>query len=390
MLELLWLLLPVAAMSGWFAGRRSATRGSSTNSRQLPEAYFQGLNYLLNEERDKALEVFTRMVEVDSDTVETHLALGSLFRRRGEVDRAIRIHQNLIARPALSRQQRTYALLELGEDYMRAGLLDRAETLFEEVIELNHHVEPALRQLLAIYQQEKEWDQAIGAALRLEKSVSQNMHPQVAHFYCEMAREARAEGDLGRARALYKRALTHDPRCVRASIESGALHLEMGNPRQAVRLYEQVPQQAPEFIGEVLEGLHAALASLNQLERYPAFLDRLLATSQAPAPVVLAKVDWLCAESGADVAAKWLAGQLHSQPSVRGLLRLVELTEGAERPSEDQRLEQAVEHVLSALLAVRAQYLCGQCGFTARTLFWQCPGCKSWGSIRPLRGVEGE
>ncbi|ABI56288.1 lipopolysaccharide assembly protein LapB [Alkalilimnicola ehrlichii MLHE-1] len=387
--ELLWLLLPVAAMSGWLAGRRSGAGHRGGEQRDLPEAYFQGLNYLLNEERDKALEVFTQMVEVDSETVETHLALGSLFRRRGEVDRAIRIHQNLIARPALSRQQRTYALLELGEDYMRAGLLDRAETLFEEVIDLNHHVEPALRQLLAIYQQEKEWDQAIGAALRLEKVSAQNLHPQVAHFYCEMAGEAWAAGDLSRARTLYKRALTHDPRCVRASIQAGHLARQMGHARQAVRLYRQVPTQAPEFVGEVLDGLYQALESLGQLHRYPEFLDQLLATGKAPVAVALAKVEWLRAEAGHEAAMRWLAEHLEAQPSVRGLLRLVEMSDGAP-PVAEGPVEAALHRTLRALLEARAQYLCGQCGFTARTLFWQCPGCKSWGSIRPLRGVEGE
>src|SRR5690554_723037 len=159
MVELFWLLLPVAALSGWLIGRRRDSRPDSDGGK-LHGEYFQGLNYLLNEQPDKAIEVFTRLVEVDSDTVETHLALGSLFRRRGEVDRAIRIHQNLIARPTLSRDQRAYAMLELGEDFMRAGLLDRAEHLFEQVAEVDTYVVPALRQLLTVYQQEKEWDRA--------------------------------------------------------------------------------------------------------------------------------------------------------------------------------------------------------------------------------------
>ena len=130
MLYLLWLLLPVAALSGWWvASRRSLARSYGRRATDFSSDYFEGLNYLLNEQPDKAIEVFIRMVEVDSETVDTHFALGNLFRRRGEVDRAIRIHQNLIARPTLSREQRTQALFELGADYMRAGVFDRAESL---------------------------------------------------------------------------------------------------------------------------------------------------------------------------------------------------------------------------------------------------------------------
>ena len=197
--ELLWLLLPVAALSGWIAARRSAP--SAAPQKPLPSQYFQGINYLLNEQPDKAIEVFTRLVEVDSDTVETHLALGSLFRRRGEVDRASRIHQNLIARPTLSRDQRAYAMLELGEDFMRAGLLDRAEHLFEQVAEVDTYVVPALRQLLTVYQQEKEWDRAISAALRLEASGAKSMRPLVAQFYCEQAEIGRERGSCSSARS---------------------------------------------------------------------------------------------------------------------------------------------------------------------------------------------
>jgi tetratricopeptide (TPR) repeat protein len=158
------MLLPVAALSGWIIGRRNSERSRRAGVSELSSSYFRGLNYLLNEQPDKAIEVFLKLAEFNRDTVETHLALGNLFRRRGEVDRAIRVHQHLIARPNLSDQEKTIALLELGEDYMRAGLLDRAETLFTDLIAMDAQVPSALKHLISIYQHEKDWNKAIDHA----------------------------------------------------------------------------------------------------------------------------------------------------------------------------------------------------------------------------------
>ena len=202
MLELLWLLLPLAAASGWLAARRGVRGTKAQLMPELSSDYFQGLNYLLNEQPDKAIEVFVRMLEVNSDTVETHLALGNLFRRRGEVDRAIHIHQNLIARPTLKPEQRTQALMELGQDYMRAGLLDRAESLFEELVQVDAHTAAALQQLLVIYQQEKDWDRAIQTARRLGVVSGRNMAPVIAQYYCELAARIVGQGRSGRQPAV--------------------------------------------------------------------------------------------------------------------------------------------------------------------------------------------
>ena len=179
--NLLWLLLPLAAASGWLGARIEQKRRARRNAFDLPSAYFKGLNFLLNEQPDKAIEVFTQVLEVNSETVETHLALGNLFRRRGEVERAIRIHQNLIARPTLDREQRSHALLELGQDYLKAGLFDRAENLFLELAEIRLHSEQALRLLLRIYQQEKEWGKAISSARKLARLSGENMNSVIAH-----------------------------------------------------------------------------------------------------------------------------------------------------------------------------------------------------------------
>ena len=196
--EPFWLalaLLPVAAWSGWWAATRAHMRGERRQRNAISSNYFKGLNYLLNEQPDKAIEVFLKLAEINTETAETHLALGNLFRRRGEVDKAIRFHRHIIGRSNLSEQHRTQALLELGEDYMRAGLLDRAEKLFSELAEDGRYSEVAIRSLLSIYQQEKDWKNAIVQARRLEQVRDRDTSALIAQFHCELAAEAGQDGD---------------------------------------------------------------------------------------------------------------------------------------------------------------------------------------------------
>ncbi|MCK8515978.1 lipopolysaccharide assembly protein LapB [Methylonatrum kenyense] len=387
MVELFWLLLPVAALSGWWIGRRGTGRHRA-NGGPLRQDYFQGLNYLLNEQPDKAIEVFTRMVQVDSDTVETHLALGNLFRRRGEVDRAIRIHQNLIARPTLSRDQRTYALLALGEDYLRAGLLDRAESLFQEVVDLNAHVEAALRSLLEIYQQEKEWDRAIDVAERLEARTGQLMRRQVAQFHCELAERERDRGEINNARQCLRRALKADPNCVRASVLVGELERSLGNHEGAVEALTRIVQQDAEFLPVVLDDLGESYAVLDAEDRFQRFLAAVPEQARG-ASVILRQTELVRKREGDEAAQRFLVETLRRHPSVRGLDQLIQFNLNADGDADSTELS-VLHDLFSRLLQDKPMYACHQCGFSARALHWQCPGCRSWASIRPIRGVEGE
>ena len=273
----LWLLLPVAAASGWWVARSDILRRGTRSDFSLSSHYFKGLNYRLNEQPDKAIEVFIRVLEVDNDTVETHLALGNLFRRRGETERAILIHQNLIARQTLSRVQRTQALLELGQDYMRAGLLDRAESLFQELLELDDHVVPALRQLVDIYQQEKDWDKAIATTHRLAAATGQRVHHVLAQYCCELAEQARADGDTARATRMIEQALKEDVSCVRASLLQGELAMEAGNYTAAIGAYKRVEQQDADYLSEVLEPLTVCCNAIDQREALIDYLQQAYA-----------------------------------------------------------------------------------------------------------------
>src|SRR5690242_3843614 len=228
-----FLLLPLAAWSGWLIGRRGGERHSDTQVSRLSTTYFRGLNYLLNEQPDKAIEVFLRIAELDKDTFETQVALGHLFRRRGEVDRAIRLHQGLVQRNDLSDQQRVQALLALGEDYMKSGLLDRAETVFTDLARIDERAPQALKHLIGIYQAERDWERAIDNAMRYEEVTGEPMGKLVAQFQCELADRHRANGELDGARVAIARAYQADATSVRAGILEGRIEADSQNPEGA-------------------------------------------------------------------------------------------------------------------------------------------------------------
>ena len=387
MLELLWLLLPVAAASGWIAARRSAARLREHGRAERDPAYFRGLNYLLNEQPDKAIDVFVQMLEVDSETVETHLALGSLFRRRGEVERAIRIHQNLIARPTLSDQERAHALLELGQDYMRAGLFDRAENLFVELRETGLFPEQALQNLRIIYQQEKDWERCLEVAEALEATTREPLGPERAHYYCELAERARAAQDHGQVDALLKKAQAASHDLVRVTWLQAEVEMERGDPRAAIRLFKRVADQDPELFGDVLPQLAQCYHRLGQRSELVAFLEGLLAKRPDTA-VLLALTDIVQQDDGDAAALRYVAEHLGPRPSLAGLLRMIRLAETSPQVAAPDMLP-TLRSVAERLVERRHAYQCAKCGFAAKTLHWQCPGCRSWSSIKPVGELDG-
>lgn len=385
---LFWLLLPVAAFSGWYVARWGVQRTSGRRESALRTTYFRGLNYLLNEQPDKAIEVFLKIAEVDSETVETHLALGNLFRRRGEVDRAIRIHQNLIARPSLNAEQRTHALLELGEDYMRAGLFDRAENLFSELIQIGAHRPSALRHLLAIYQQEKDWVKCIETAERYEKVSGESMSSVIAQYHCELAEEALRDHDEAGARRELDYALARDRRCVRASIILGRVARNKGDYEGAIRAYRQVPDQDIEYLPEILDPMLACYRALKREPEAMAYLQELIHRYDGISPV-LSLAGMVLEREGEQAAVSFITRHLRQRPSVRGLDYLIGLNLAhSEGPARDNLM--ILHDLTRKLLDGKAVYRCSNCGFGTRTTQWQCPSCKQWNSVKPIHGVAGE
>ena len=376
-----FLLLPIAALSGWVIGRRGGERHSDSQVSKLSTTYFRGLNYLLNEQPDKAIELFLHIAELDKDTFETQVALGHLFRRRGEVDRAIRLHQGLVQRPDLNDQQKVQALLALGEDYMRSGLLDRAETVFSDLARIDQRAPQALKHLIGIYQAERDWPKAIENATRYEAATGEPMGKLVGQFECELAERLRVAGERDAARAAIARAYAADSTSVRAGMLEGKLEIDAGNDAAAIRAFERAARHDPDFLPELLPPLLAAYARVGDGPGARTFLTEMAEHYSGVAPV-LALTRLVQAEEGVPAARAYLAQQLKDRPSVRGEAALIELAlaEGAEH---GETLEQ-LRHITDQLLVRNPSYRCSRCGFGARSHHWQCPSCKEWGTIKPL------
>lgn len=381
-------LLPLAALSGWLLGRRGAERRGGQRVSRLSSSYFRGLNFLLNEQPDKAIEVFLQIAEVDKDTVETHFALGNLFRRRGEVDRAIRIHQNLMERPRLTEAQRVQAVLELGEDFMRAGLLDRAEALFTDLGGFDQVAPKALRHLISIYQQERDWAKAIDHARRYEAATGEPMGRLLAQFHCELAEAALSRKETAVAVAHLRDAIEVDSHSARAGIIEGRMALDAGDDAGAIRAFERVARHDVDYLPEVLQALLGAWNRTGERARARAFLAEMVERAAGVSPM-LALARLVQQDDGEAAAAQFLVRQLQRRPSVRGQNALIDL--GLRRTDEDPEATLRVVRELSEqLVANTAAYRCSHCGFGARAHHWQCPSCKRWGTVRPVHGAFGE
>ena len=385
-LNIFWLLLPVAALSGWWIGRLNQEKERSPKN--IHPEYFKGLNFVLNEQPDKAIEVFIRMTEVDSETVETHLALGNLFRRRGEVDRAIRVHQNLIARPTLNQDQRAHALLELGMDYMRSGLLDRAEKLFLELVNLGLYLNEAYSHLLEIYQQEKDWENAISVAKKNEIISGENFSPIIAQFYCEIAENDLNIGKINNAKEKIDDAISFNSKCVRASILEARIFQLKGKIDYAIKSYKRLELQDSTYITEAISPLYDCYKEKGNINEFIKYL-RELVKKYSNIDTLLTLTELIAEYESEDVAINFIFQELRNRPTVQGVDKLVEYTLNKSEGVTYDYLS-AIKQLTAKLIEKKPTYKCSNCGFDAKMLHWQCPGCKHWESIQPIFGVSGE
>jgi lipopolysaccharide assembly protein B len=383
--ELWWLLaFPVFFALGWVAARIDI-RQVVRESRQLPRSYFTGLNFLLNEQPDKAIEAFIEAVKVDPQTIELHFALGSMFRRRGETDRAIRMHQNLVERGDLAEDQRLQAMSELGQDFLKAGLLDRAEEIFLRLrgTRLN---ETALKYLLEIYEQEKEWGKAIDIARELPDHSGHLWHKEIANFYCELAANEMKESRPEQARGHIDQAFATNRKCVRASLLLGELELAAGNAESAIEAWKRVEQQNPVYLALVAGRVMEAYRSLGRAEDGLRLLRGYL--EQHPSLDLLdAVVQWQLEASGPNETYQLVRDELRRNPTLIGLDKLLQVALYTAPPEMRSDLE-LVRNLVHGHTRRVARYRCDNCGFKARQFYWRCPACGGWETYPPKRTEE--
>ncbi|WP_026958000.1 lipopolysaccharide assembly protein LapB [Aliagarivorans taiwanensis] len=390
MLGLLFLLLPVAVAYGWYMGQRSVRRGQQHQATQVSKQYVEGLDLLLSNQSEEALDRFIELLQVDDEAIDTHLALGNLFRQRGEVDKAIRIHQNLISRQNISIEQRNLAQLQLARDYLAAGLFDRAEKIFRMLLEEPEQRATALSELLNIYQQTRDWRMAIDVARKISAKDKPEITNDVAHFYCELALEAERAGDLPQAKKHLKKALSVDIDCTRASLHLAQLLVEEKDDKQALKVLNRVPEQDPEMLLEVVPLYQAICERLGQQSHYRDFLEYCCGTLDAGATVMLALASEIQQQDGIEAALAFVDQQIKRHPTMRGFHRLMQYHSELLKSRQAKQSLQALSDLVNQQLRERAQFRCQHCGFSSHAIYWHCPSCKSWGSVKPIRGLDGE
>ncbi len=378
-----WQLLffPLFFVLGWAAARIDIQH-LVKESRALPRSYFQGLNFLLNEQPDRAIEAFVDAVKVDPQTIELHFALGNLFRRRGETERAIRMHQNLLERDDLPEDLKLQALYELGQDFLKAGLLDRAEEVFSKLSD-SPLAKEAKCNLLEIFQLEKDWEKTIAIAMELPDRASQK---DVAEYYCELAAAEMIRSRPETASAHLKTALERNRKCVRASLLQGDIEIQQDHFEAAINCWLRIEQQDPTYLALVAQRLLDAFRRMDRRDEGLQLLRGYL--EHYPSLDLLDVVFQLVLESeGADAAYSLVRDELKRNPTLLGFDKLIDARLLAAPPESRPDLELA-KSIVQSYTRRLARYRCDNCGFKARQFYWRCPACGGWETYSPKRTEE--
>jgi lipopolysaccharide biosynthesis regulator YciM len=390
MLEALFLALPVAVAYGWVMGRNSLRKAQRKQSSILSKHYYKGLNFLLSDEPDKAVDTLMKMISVNNDTVETHIAMGNFFRHRGELDRAIRVHQNLISRDEISNRQESLALVELGTDYLLAGFLERAEGVFLQLLEQTQHFDLAQQKLFNIYQITKEWDKAIdlaSASIQISPNDKQ-LYVLLSHFYCEQAKQLLEDKDTEAALTLLKKAIVIDGSQVRAWLDLGRLALHAENYKEAFNYLSEVPKRDVDWLSEAIPLLEQWASKTDGWDALESLIEPYW---QKCASSYIAKVNIMAKKGEGEQAIDTLVQQLQKHPTMRGFKSLLSLYQ--EDFKSGEKAQESLAHLNTLLdkqIGQRPKYRCQSCGFSGRQLHWLCPSCKTWSSIKPIKGLDGE
>ncbi|WP_173051872.1 lipopolysaccharide assembly protein LapB [Candidatus Nitrotoga sp. AM1P] len=382
----LWMLLvfPLFFGMGWLAARIDIKQMLFESS-ALPRSYFQGLNFLLNEQQDKAIEAFIEVVKVDPQTIELHFALGSLFRRRGEVDRAIRMHLNLIERVDLDEDKKQQALFELAQDYLNAGILNRAEELFLK-LQATSYANAALNFLLELYQKEKDWFKAIDVTYRLTVLSGQSHGKEAAFFYCELAAAELTRQRIDAARIHLDQALEANPQSVRATMMLGDIENLAQHFVSAIEIWQRIEKQNQQYLPLVAERLLQAYRQAGHVDEGIDMLQGYL-VKYPSLDLMNVLFDAILQRDGAEAAYRLVRDELQRNPTLLGLDKLLEarLLEVSIEHRADVAMVKNLVHQRTRTLAM---YRCANCGFKARQFYWHCPACHGWETYSPRRSEE--
>ncbi len=387
MLNLLWLLLPVAAAAGWFAARRSSAK--------RPDAFWnysanfhESLNELLSESGDIPSELFDKLSASDKDTADTHIALGNLYRRRGDVNRAIRLHESLLEKPELGEQVQSAALLELAQDYDSAGLLDRSEATLRQLIETGERLPEAYSALLALHEREQDWKLAIDVANEIERVTGEDRSVVIAHYFCELSQQAKSHGYKEEATKLAAEALVRNDRCARAHMLLADLAQAANDHADVIAHYKQVEAIRPELMPDIIDAWFDALHNTGDKNALRDFISHISDRRNAYSVVrttrsAIEKLD------NAETADRFFKKQILQRPSLKGLRDWAQDQIAISKPGEREKV-QIIFTMLDQVVEDKPSYQCGRCGFLGNQLHWRCPSCSNWDSVQPIIGVEGE
>lgn len=386
MKELLFLLLPVAALSGWWVGQKSINKNNKKRNINAASKYFSGLSYILNEQPERAVDHLLQALDLNSEMVEIHLMLGNLFRKKGEVDRAIKVHKSILVRPNLPKEYCYILKLELAKDYMFAGLLDRAELILLELVDNNAELESSLNLLISIYQESKDWDKAIECTLKLQSISKKNYGFKIAHFYCEIAEEQLANKNFYAAKKNIKNAIYTNKGSVRANIILADIEIQQKNYKTALKLLENILPNNPPCFDDLISKIvlcHKELGTYFDIDKYWAELLK----KNRDIKLILIYVHFIQIFKGESFALKYLMEYLNTNPSILALNKFMEINFSLITKSLQENLDN-YQLLIGNVLQKKHNFKCIKCGFASKALEWQCPGCKNWDSFKTLSLFE--
>lgn len=382
-LVLEWLVIVVAIGIGWWLGRLQRKTQVHVEAAPRKHRYPKAFHYLFDAYDSPTLDSFIQTLPVNRDTIHLHLALANYFRRKGEIEKSTSIHQSLLSHPEAKSTFSDRITFELAQDYMAAGLYDRAESLFLELSLSREWKESAVDRLLEIYEHEKDWGIARDKALVLDLKRNRKTQVRVAHYCCEMAERALRRQDLGEARHLLKEALGYDRYSVRVSLLTARLLMLQEAWGEALTELKRLEQQDALFLVEAIPLIQEACAKLSDPQKRLRILQRIWGLQPSSRTMVALALAIAEASGNNNEAIEFLLGQLDEHPTLGGVRALLTLLMPFAE-SEPQRWIQIIKGVLDSLLEKSQAYCCTQCGFAGRHLHWQCPSCKSWSTIKPV------